>query len=79
MASGFYYKNRYTTYEECLNPCKIMTITIIPKFKFVKEGIFDVELYIARQVKITKEVFVKSLLSAGTYILRLSRQGQSVI
>ena len=56
-----------------------MTITIIPKFKFVKEGIFDVELYIARQVKITKEVFVKSLLSAGTYILRLSRQGQSVI
>ena len=63
-AFKFYHKNRYTTYKECLNPCKIMTVTTISKFK-VFESSYDVEIYIPRQVEVTREVFVKSLLSLG--------------
>ena len=63
-ASEFYHKNRYATYKECLNPCKIMTVTTISKFK-VFESTYDVEIYIPRQVEVTREVFVKSLLSLG--------------
>ena len=45
-----------------------MTITTIPKSKFVrKKDNFEVQFYIGRQVKITKDVFVKTLLSLGTF------------
>ena len=67
-AFKFYHKNRYATYQECLNPCKIMTVTTINKFK-VFESTYDVEIYVPRQVEVTREVFVKSVLSLGMSVL----------
>ena len=63
-AFKFYHKNRYATYQECVNPCKIMTVTTISKFKLFKST-YDVEIYVPRQVEVTREVFVKSVLSLG--------------
>ena len=41
-----------------------MTVTTINKFK-VFESTYDVEIYVPRQVEVTREVFVKSVLSLG--------------
>ena len=68
-AFEYYFENRYSTYKECLNPCKIMAVKVTSTFKMRKKNNFDVQFYIPRQVEVTREVFVKSVLSLGKVIL----------
>ena len=46
-----------------------MAVKVTTRFNFFEENNFNVEFYIPRQVQVTREVFVKSVLSLGKVIL----------
>ena len=69
-AASFHFENRYTAYEECTNPCKSLKVTTNLKYKRKsdknqKSG--QVKFYFPREIQITEEIVVKSLLTLGVF------------
>ena len=50
-------------YFECSNPCRVMTVTTINKFKAIRKGTMEIKILLPRIVNVTKDVFVKTFIS----------------
>ena len=49
----------------CSNPCRVMTVTTLNKFKAKLNGTLDITILLPRKVSVTKDVFVKTFTSFG--------------
>ena len=66
-------KHRYGSHQECGNPCRVMTVTTINKFKAIRNGTMEIKILLPRIVNVTKDVFVKTFISLGYKNLRFIR------
>ena len=65
MAAKYYLDNRYGSDQECSNPCRVMSVTTINKFKAIRNGTMEIKILLPRIVNVTKDVFVKTFISLG--------------
>ena len=64
LAAEFYYKNRYT-FENCDNPCHLMTINAVNKNIKPKPGKTEVKIIFGNKIEVSKEIVVQSLATLG--------------
>ena len=64
LAAEFYYKNRYT-FENCDNPCHLMTINAVNKNIKPKPGKIEVKIIFGNKIEVSKEILVQSFATLG--------------
>ena len=64
LAAEFYYKSRYT-FDNCDNPCHVMTINAVNKNIQPKPDKIEVKIIFGNKIEVSKEILVQSVATLG--------------